>query len=294
MLRRFPRDEDPDFDEVHMVGPREEAAHRRDDLFHQLVREGTPEAVSAIRRIMGSGLDALPGEWRLAEAEAHLRGTTWSPVRFPVLSELAIRAGSRLVRSAEDLLDVVEDAFRSIQGRLTGATPESHLLWNTAGEMSPKGEDEMSDYLLHRIRDELEGRRIVVNREVQVRRVKPTGRPRQVDLQIDAAVDDDIITVPIEVKGSWNDEVETALESQLADQYLSDLGSHGLYIVLFPDLASWLKDESRRTRASRRPMDELMARLKADAEALADSGLAVRAIGLDIAYAPPQGGGTAA
>lgn len=286
MLERFPRVGDPAVDEAHWIGPREEAARRRDNMLSNLVREGTPDAVTAVRRVLTSGVPGVPGRWVLAEAEAHQRTAAWERVPFPLLEELAARAGTRLVRSADDLLDVVEHAFAAIQTRLTGATPESHLLWNT-DSMTPKGEDEMSDYLANKLKDQLEGRRVVVNREVQVRRAKRTGRPRQADIQVDAIIDDDVVTLPIEVKGSWHDEVDTALKAQLADQYMADLGTYGVYVVMFPDMESWGGTGSRRARAARRDRTNLMARLESAASELAGQGLTVRAIGIDVSYARP-------
>lgn len=182
---------------------------------------------------------------------------------------------------------MVEEALGAIQGRLTGATPESHLLWNT-DSMIPKGEDEMSDYLANRLQDQLVGRDVVVNREVQVRRAKPTGRPRQVDIQVDAVVGNDKMSIPIEVKGSWHDHVEAALTDQLADQYMADLGPHGVYVVMFPDVASWSGTGSRRARAARRVRAKIVKRLTSDAADLVARGLNVRVVGLDLSYAQPR------
>lgn len=90
------------------------------------------------------------------------------------------------------------------------------------------------------------------------------------------------------VKGSWHDQVGTALKDQLADQYMADLGPYGVYVVMFPDTDNWAGTGSRRAAAARRHRTKLMSRLASDAAKLSGRGLAVRTIGgVDVPYAAP-------
>jgi hypothetical protein len=234
LVRRFPFAEDPDFDHVHAVGPREQIAHWRDSILRMLENRGTPAAVEAIARIEA----ALPEHpWLRTirrDAELVLRRNTWQPVPPQALLDLVISADRRLVATTADLLDVVLDALTAIQTRLAGETPESHLLWDTR-QGRPKPEEEISDYLRNRLHDLLVDRRVVVSREVQVRRMG-RGIGERTDLRIDAVHTDTAtvtpLTVVVEVKGAWNRDLMEDLRGQLVDRYMNDIGtSHGIYLV---------------------------------------------------------------
>jgi hypothetical protein len=82
------------------------------------------------------------------------------------------------------------------------------------------------------LRDDLNQRGIVIGREVQPRRGQRT------DIYVEAVargVSDpslQTVTVVIEVKGCWNAEVQTAVDSQLVGDYLRANGlTHGVYLV---------------------------------------------------------------
>jgi len=145
----------------------------------------------------------------------------------------------------QQLRDVVLDAFDAIASRLVGETPDGPLLWDTRSRR-PKSEDEVSDYLLNRLKDLVGGRGVVINREVQVRRAR-VGVGERLDLRVDAISDDPsaaAISLPIEVKGAWNRELLTSLPAQLADRYMRDLAAaEGLYVVVWPDVAVWDEDD---------------------------------------------------
>src|SRR6185437_4128366 len=102
---------------------------------------------------------------------------------------LAFDRRVRLVRSPEELLHATVAALEAIQRRLQADTPEAQLLWDTRIRR-PKTEEEASDYLRQRLNDLIGGRGATANREVQVRRVQPTGIPERTDLRIDAPAAD--------------------------------------------------------------------------------------------------------
>ena len=106
-------------------------------------------------------------------------------------------------------MEAVAFALDEAQTRLTGATPESHYLWDTyAGR--PKSEDEISDYLANELNGALSASGVIVNREVQARRNQPSGIGERTDLLIDAAPllepGTGRLSLPVEVKGAWNAE----------------------------------------------------------------------------------------
>jgi hypothetical protein len=287
LLDRFPFDEDPQFDEAHAVGPREQVGRWRDRILHDLRERGTLASVEAIAAIEA----ALPQHaWLRAvrqDAELRMRANTWASIDPRDLLALVAESDRRLVNTAAQLLDVVLDALAVVQSRLTGETPESHLLWDSRVGR-PKPEDDISDYLLNRLRDLATTRGIVVNREVQVRRTG-TGISERTDLRIDAVAADDAeaptFSLPIEVKGAWHRDLLDALRTQLVDRYMRDLGSeYGIYLVAWPDLGSWRSDDPDRRTVERRPRESTQSELKRRASELDGEGLRVAVVGLDIAY----------
>lgn len=289
---KFPSESDPQFDEAHFVGPREEIGQWRDRLLRRLRDEGSLEAVEAIRVIVA----ATPSDrWLvrvLAIAEAGLRRNQWTPTPMPQLIRLARDPSTLVVNDAAALAAAVTSAFEQAQKRLTGATPESHYLWDThAGR--PKSEDEVSDYLANELNRVLTVRGAIVNREVQVRRNRPSGIGERTDLLVEAAPvgwpDAGRLCLPIEVKGAWNLELRTAMRDQLVERYMRDTSAnHGMYVVIWPDLKTWTDatDKRRQVLASL-DRQAIESELAAQATALATERLQVHLVHLSIDYLRP-------
>jgi hypothetical protein len=290
---KFPPESDPRFDDAHAVGPREQIGQWRDKLLSRLRDQGTPEAVNAVRTIVA----ALPTDrWlarTLATAEAALRRNQWSPTPLPQLLRLAADRRILLVNDAAALAAAVAAAFEEVQTQLTGATPESHYLWDThAGR--PKAEDEISDYLANELNRVLIVRGAIVNREVQIRRNRPSGIGERTDLLIDAAPlggsDTSRLSLPVEVKGAWNADMRTAMRHQLVERYMRDTAANdGIYVVAWPDLESWTDatDTTRRSVQESLDRQAVEAELSAQASALAQEGARVHVVLLDISYRRP-------
>lgn len=293
LFTHFPPSEDPVFDDAHMVGPRESVGQARDAIIQNLVRLGTEAGLQAIRRIV----EALPQEAWLKHsqtvAEHELRRAQWIPVEPADLLRLASSRRGRLVRSENELLRVINEALARIQERLQGDTPESHLLWDTRSS-TPKSEDEVSDYLRNRLQDELVGRGAVVNREVQVRRLRPSGIPERTDIRVDATSHPSdevpsIMTVAGEVKGAWNDDLFTSMSEQLVQKYMSDIGTHhGFFLVAWFDPESWAQTDRRRQAASRFSREEIEQRLLTQVEELRNRGDEIDLVILDASYRRPE------
>ncbi len=257
LTERFPPEEDPDFEQVHVVGPREAVATWRDSLLGTLSRLGTQEAVSAVERIAQVRSDQPWLSRVVSEARRRLREHAWEPLTPEAIGQLAGSRRARLVRTDADLLAVTMRALDEIQARLQADTPASHLLWDTHAKR-PKSEEEISDYLAIELEQRLNASGAVVNREVQVRRNKPTGLPERTDLRIEAMPplgNDDpgrSLRVPGEVKGIWNEGLIDSLVDQLVQRYMLDYQiDHGIYIVAWFDPESWTSDDSRRRKSAR-------------------------------------------
>ncbi len=290
---KFPPESDPQFDDAHAVGPREQIGQWRDNLLRRLRDEGSPEAVEAVRAIVMALSTDRSLRRTLAIAEAALRRNQWSPTSLPRLLRLAVDRRTVLVNDATALATAVAAAMEDVQTRLTGATPESHYLWDThAGR--PKSEDEISDYLANELSRVLTARGAIVNREVQIRRKRPSGIGERTDLLVDAAPlsgpDTGRLSLPIEVKGAWNGELRTAMRDQLVERYMRDTAaSDGIYVVAWPDLESWTDvTDTRRLALASLDRQAVQAELAAQASGLAQDGARVRVVHLGIAYRRPS------
>lgn len=139
----------------------------------------------------------------------------------------------------------------------------------------------------------LTARGAIVNREVQIRRNRPSGIGERTDLIVDAAPvggpDTGRLSVPVEVKGAWNDELLTAMRDQLVDRYMRDTAAtDGVYVVAWPDLESWTAvNDGRRAVLATLDREAIEAQLAEQAAHLARRGTSVHVVHLDIAYRRP-------
>lgn len=291
--KHFPREEDPDISGAHAITAREMVTRWRDRLLEVLIGRGTEASVEALRIFARE----QPQEaWRmsaLARALRSRREAAWQPLDPGVLAEYGRDISKRLARSNHELLEVVVSALVRIQERLTGETPESHLLWDTR-VMRPKSEDEASDYLLHRLRDLVA--EAIINREVQVRRNAPSGIPERADLLIEAVTAGERnLRVVVESKGAWSDELLTAIDSQLIGRYMADFRpAAGIYIVLWPDAGSWASDQGRQDRARLINMcrEDVIAQIEEQVESARLHDIDIAAHHLDMDYKRPTAEGS--
>ncbi|MFC9773402.1 MULTISPECIES: hypothetical protein [unclassified Pseudarthrobacter] len=287
MEEQFPRTEDEHVEGAHTVTKREQAGRWRDRLFEILIERGTAETVEALSKFAAGHTEQGWRKAGLARALRAKRESEWEPLTIGALAQLGQDKHSRMARSDQELSNIVREALVDIQERIVGNTPESHLLWETR-VMRPKSEDEVSDYLLNRLRDRLETKSVVVNREVQVRRNSSSGIPERTDLLIEAfRAQDSPIRVVVEVKGAWSVELMSAIPEQLVGRYLKDYPSaNGVYIVLWPDVGSWSAKDGREDRTRMARLDRLAIELdlSEQADEAARSGYPVQVVHLDIPY----------
>ena len=125
--------------------------------------------------------------------------------------------------------------------------PGAGQLWNYNGagnqrrEFRPKDEEDLSDSIAGWLRDDLGATAgVVVGREVQPRRGQRTDVMVVAVGNTPANQSNSPITVVVEVKGCWNPDVKTAIETQLVKGYLEKNGlTHGVYLVGWYLCARW-------------------------------------------------------
>jgi hypothetical protein len=204
------------------------------ELLDALQTSGTSEAMQALERIAS----ASNHEWMplvLERARTSLLERSWRPIALPQLKSLLVDHRNRRVDSDAQLLDVVCEVLREIELDFRGTPAMLQFLYNDEKSGGAhKDEATLADFLKVRLDDALSSRGIVVNREVEIRRRVGADSGENPDLLITAVdrASGHLWSVPIEVKGDWNDEVTTAIETQLANRYV-DAGrlTCGLYVV---------------------------------------------------------------
>lgn len=283
--------DDPQYEDFHIVGPREELGNWRDRLLITLRDSGTAAAIDALNTIALSFPGIASIEHIQASAMETFAQKAWEGHSISELVTLARTRRTALINTEADLLRTTMFGLEDIQRELTGANPQSHLLWDTYSKR-PKSEDEMSDHLRNRLAELVGGTNLVVNREVQVRRNRPAGVPERADLQIDAATGISgplaVLSLPIEVKGAWNEDLLQAMRSQLLGRYMADLHvSHGCFVVLWPDLESWGDGDARRRVVASLDRDAVTQLLDDQAQQLADEGYSVEVVHLGVEYRRP-------
>ncbi|MFF9157513.1 NACHT domain-containing protein [Streptomyces sp. NPDC014846] len=242
-------------------------------VLDHLASRGTSEAIRLLRALTADRPHDRILRTLLEEAEETHRERSWVPPTPGELRDLIHDPRRRLVKNATDLLDLVLVLLNKIQEDLAQGTLPAAILWNETeletlpdgrrGNQRlrfPKDENLISDYLAHTLRRDLVEGGILVNREVQVyRNLKGAGDRIDLLLQAPTTVrtqsvprlpDELVAQVAIEVKGNWHDKIDTAMETQLADDYLGALHTrNGLYLIAFFPNGQWTARERRRPAA---------------------------------------------
>jgi hypothetical protein len=253
---------------------------------------GTDAAVRALRRLVTVHPDLPILPFELSRAEIAMRLKTWSPLTMREVFALTDRPNTRLVTFAADLLAILLEILDKFAAELHGAQTPVRGLWNRQGTSQsyrPIDENGFSDAVTLYLRHHLAGEGIFANREVEV--VRHPGDPvgQRTDILIntlrhtESGEPLDPISAVIEVKGCWNAELFTALETQLVQGYMVQLGAPvGIYLVGWFEPSKWDSEDGRRGRVPKETVHLVRAQLEQQAAA-APEGFRVRAVVLEIA-----------
>lgn len=295
LAKAFPYETDLWHSGVYSPSARDNVTHWRRATLNALEEHGTAEAIDELRRVQA----ALPHYDWLADSVARAREQqgrlSWRAVSPLDLFALADNRGRRLVRDGGQLLDLVAESLSRYQSELRGENGVNDLWdYSTVTEPCPRDEGHFADHIIRFLKKDLEGRGIAVGCELVVRR---GGRGRvapglRTDIYVTAVVaapgqpdrtDGEVASVVIEVKGSWHDEVLTAMRTQLAEGYLTEYAGTRLGIYLVGDFTcdSWTNSDGLRRSRALGGVAALRARLGAQAEELSQAGIRIRAVVLD-------------
>lgn len=244
LMKEFPPEKYSQPEGAHTVTPQISIGEWRDSVLRVLMDKGTAEACKQIQKI---SVELSQYKWikefTLIEARRIALQKSWQPPQIDQLLKLVENHELRLINTPDELMDIILDSLEDLENKLlNGNQPQAIDLWNEKvvtvkknGKRtritisSPKDEIRLSNKIKNHLDKELKG--IVVDREVDV-------QGNKTDIYISAFSRDhlgrpkDVMKVTIEVKGCWNNELDTAMESQLIDKYLTGTEcNRGIYLI---------------------------------------------------------------
>ncbi|MBD2314297.1 hypothetical protein H6G20_21750 [Desertifilum sp. FACHB-1129] len=276
--------------------PRDSVVKWQATILQHLKERRTPQACKALRCIAHESPEMAEKLKRiLLEAQLTTRRRTWSAPTPQEVLKVTSDQNVRLVNGADQLLDVVVESLDRLNQKLQGETPSAIFLWNQWKQgdqivFRPKDEQVLSNYIKLHLKEDLKQRGVIAKREVEIRRrhgdkgVAASGE--RVDIQVDAFVRlpngeiCDYVSVIIEVKGCWNKDLDTAMQTQLVDRYLKDNScQHGLYLIGWFNCKQWdRKDSSKPPKLS---IEEAIQKFETQAAELSKQGVKVKAVVLN-------------
>ncbi len=303
LVRRYPPSQYPIVLEASFAGVADSIALWRDALLSALKNRATFQACEAIQRISREvpELDQFSLRWTLQEAQKLARRQMWKPFQPRDILKIGNDSQVRLVQSGEHLLEAVIESLKRLEAKFHDELPAWREVWDlvppnpseakTKGKVQssvkyrPIDENEFSNYVVRHLKADLKARGIVANREVVISKSERT------DIHVDAIVRNspkevyDSVSVIIEVKGCWNEELYTAMKAQLVDRYLEDNHCrYGLYLIGWFNCDAWeVKGDNRYRKSKTRheAIDEVRKQFDTRAAELSHQGLTVRALVLD-------------
>lgn len=185
----------------------------------------------------------------------------------------------RLVRSNRELAEAVIKVLRDVASDIRHV---ADLLWDRipvhanresmdSAVWLPKPEAALSAFVANELRHRLQGRALVVNREVFVQQTDEYGAGDRTDILVESPGVEasslepirERVAVVVEIKGSWHEDVQRAQRQQVAERYLPEADTdHGIYLVGWYALDLWTDEQDyRRRRVSALDRDELQQTL---------------------------------
>lgn len=293
-VNRFPRKDDPWYIGVHRVDSQERMAQWRDAIPRILQQRATFKSVEVLQQLSHRFPHDLLVRDSISKATVAMRTAIWEsapPIAPSTLKGLLTRSDRRLVRSGHELLEVIVEGFEFIERhKFRGKTSQTFCLWDSNSH--PKDENDFSNYLKSELDDYLNGRGVIVDREVEIQRSHGEGTGERCDLLVSATnpgarePENAVIRVVVEVKGCWHGELKTAMENQLVNRYMREYPqcSAGLYLIGWYECKQWTDQDSRfkQWRAYRMSKNEAVAVFMKQADELSSPVRTVRAVVLDV------------
>ncbi|PAY17443.1 hypothetical protein CKO51_21240 [Rhodopirellula sp. SM50] len=290
IVREYPYEDNDESSGARNLSDEYEVQQFRDRLLNRLCELGSSESCQQVTQLAQDfpQYEFLWGSVRRAR-RAHLN-SSWEPMDIDALKTLLGSKNSRLVRSESELHDVIAESLSRLQSELSGEIPAARDLWDYDKRdktWRPVNENDLSDYIARHLRRDLDALGIVSLREVQVRQRGEEGGEFTdlyvtVRIQLSRGEERQIKTI-VEVKGCWNREVETAMQTQLLDRYMKNNSCFfGTYVVGWFLCGQWDPADNRYKDTRKRSTTDAREYFRQQANELTGDGFVVRSIVLDI------------
>lgn len=232
------------------------------------------------------------------EADSVARQDAWKPMEPDQLIAMERNQFARFVESADQLQQIVLESLGRLGEKMHAPLSPVFTYWDTPSIESPNGtvkickpkdENHLSDCIVRHLIEDLRDRHLIVNREVDIRRVQAAHGER-LDILIETFREGTTglrlakVSCTVEVKGSWNNGLKTSMRTQLCERYLLDNKcTHGIYLIGWFYCNRWT-DESRKDDAASNGTDlsEMRVIYEAQAQERSRDGIRVDSMVLDL------------
>lgn len=256
LATHYPIEEDPPFE----PGIQEPMSRRRVAEF----RAEIPRVLASLDSQAGCDALALLAsefepsriqmQWHLRQSTERWRMKVWDRPTVAAVTQLLLDPRSKLVKTSEDLVEVVVESLKRLQRRVSETNnPLLYDFWfmgrlrNVEHNHGPHSEEHIARRIAAWLQDDLQSRyATVINREVV-----PRWRQRT-DITVEASLrlgrETLVPKVIIEVKGNWHAEVRNACKMQLVDTYLrNQVDAAGIFLVVWFGPGVLTGEDSSRT-----------------------------------------------
>ena len=233
------------------------------------------QTVIALNRIADELGDPWPRTTAARIAKA-LRETQWEPPDPVDVRDIVDDPARRIATNEAQLAALLLEAIDQLGTDVRQNPDVAGQFWHQQLQSGwiPRWEKQFTTLLTERIQAKLDG--VVLRQEVQLNLHYADTAGAEPDIEAIVLHAGAEISVFIEVKGIWHDEVETAIEHQLADRYLTGARSlTGIYLIAAFASDHWAPGDTRHSKAHKRDPDALRQFLEDEAERLSTDGKAV-------------------
>ena len=288
LSQEFPREKDErEAEEANFLPVREAIATFRDQIISHLADRGSLAARDVIKHLIGRFPEQKWFRWVLLRAEDNARRSSWQPPTLEELFALKRSQNRRFVGSEDELFEIVKESIGRLQEKLQGETESAEFLWNYPHKPAarPKEENELNNFVEIFLRDDLVGKGVLANREVQIRK----GQKTDILVQVISKVASEArrYAVVIETKGIWNKEIPVAMSEQLAGRYLlNNQARHGILLVVWFSRDGWDQTDRRFRQVPKKQKDRFLLDLEEKAKRVSNElGVTIEALVLDASLA---------
>jgi len=244
-------------------------------VYRRLSNRADRQTVIALNRIADELGDPWPRTTAARIVNA-LRETQWEALDPVDVRDIVDDPARQVVTSEAQLAALVLEAIDQLGTDVQQNLDFAALFWHQQLESGwiPRWEKQFTTLLTECIQAKLDG--VVLRQEVQLNLRYADTAGAEPDIEAIVLHAGEEISVFVEVKGIWHDEVETAIEHQLADRYLTGARSlTGIYFVAAFASDHWVSGDTRRSKARKHDPDALGQFLEGEAERLSTDGKTV-------------------